>query len=129
MTDVFPSRQLTTTERSAGLAELRRLICLPMPPVPEGSLRALHEAACSDTGGSQATRSFLFWLAGQPDPTGYRGSGGLELRRLDHQLRAAALDVLNWWTGPTRSDEPLYSILHDLEVRFGSLPGSGTGRG
>ena len=122
MTDVFPVRRLTAEERAAGLAELRRLVSLPLPPVPEGSLRALHEAACSDTGGSQAARSFLFWLAGQADPTGYRGSGGLELRRLDHQLRSAALDVLNWWTGPTKSDEQLYQILQDLERRFGTPP-------
>ena len=129
MPDAHLDRQLTSAERSAGLAELRKLICLPIPPVPEESLRALHEAACSDTGGSQAARSFLFWLAGQPDPTGYRGSGGLELRRLDHRLRSAALEVLNWWTGPTKSDEPLYHILRDLDVRFSSLPGSDTGRG
>ena len=122
MTDVFPVRRLTAEERASGLAELRRLVSLPLPPVPEGSLRALHEAACSDTGGSQAARSFLFWLAGQADPTGYRGSGGLELRRLDHQLRSAALDVLNWWTGPTKSDEQLYQILQDLERRFGTPP-------
>lgn len=120
MTEVIPSRQLTAEEKAAGLAELRRLVSLPLPPVPEASLRALYEAACSDTGGSQAARSFLFWLAGQPDPTEYRGSGGLELRRLDHSLRMAALDVFSWWTGPTKSDEPLYRILKDLERRFGS---------
>ena len=122
ITDVIPSRQLTAEERAASLAELRRLVSLPLPPVPEESLRALHDAACSDTGGSQAARSFLFWLAGQADPTGYRGSGGLELRRLDHTLRMAALDVFNWWTGPTKSDQPLYQILHDLEHRFDSRP-------
>ena len=77
ITDVIPSRQLTAEERAASLAELRRLVSLPLPPVPEESLRALHDAACSDTGGSQAARSFLFWLAGQADPTGYRGSAAL----------------------------------------------------
>ena len=46
-----------------------------MLPVPTASLRLLYDAACMDTGGSQAARCFLFWLAGQPDPTGFVGAG------------------------------------------------------
>ena len=86
--------------------------------VPEESLRLLYEAACHDTGGSQAARNFLFWLAGRPDPTGFEGYGGLELRRLDRQLKSAALEVLSWWAGPTKSDAPLYEILGKLRSRF-----------
>ena len=78
----------------------------------------LYDAACQDTGGSQAARNFLFWLAGQCDPTEFVGCGGLELRRLDRHLKAACFEVLNWWAGPTKSDAPLYEILHKLRDRF-----------
>jgi len=88
-------------------------------PVPHEALSRLHEAAQQDTGSSQACRNFLFWLAGQPDPTGYRGDGGLELRRLDGVLRSAAIEVLTWWASPTKSDQPLLDILERLRERFG----------
>ncbi len=103
----------------SALAEVMRTLRAPLPPAPEQSLKALHEAACGDTGGSQAARNFLFWLAGRPDPTGFVGDGGLELRRLDRQLKDAALDVLRWWSGPTKSDQPLYDVLARLRARFG----------
>src|ERR1700689_623570 len=98
--------ETTPAERQAALAELKRIMRLPLPPVPEQSLELLYEAACHDTGGSQAARIFLFWLAGQSDPTGYVGDGGIELRRLDQQLKQAALQVMEWWAGPTKSDKP-----------------------
>ncbi len=105
-------------ERDAVLAELKRLLRMPPAPVPEKELDLLYRAAREDTGGSQAARNFLFWLAGQPDPTGFIGDGGLELRRLDHCLKNAALEVLAWWAGPTKSDRPLYDILAKLQTRF-----------
>ena len=111
----------TKSEKDAALAELKRALRMPRPPVPEESLQLLFHAAAQDTGGSQATRSFLFWLAGQADPTGYEGNGGLELRRMDHQLKDACFQVLHWWTGPTKSDAPLYEILHKLRDRFTSI--------
>ena len=110
----IPSKSQT----DAALAELQQLLRMPQVPVPDESLRTLYEAACSDTGGSQAARNFLFWLAGRPDPTGFEGYGGLELRRLDRQLKSAALEVLSWWAGPTKSDAPLYEILGKLRSRF-----------
>jgi hypothetical protein len=117
----FP-HEASRTEKDAALVELKRALRMPRPPVPDESLRLLHDAACMDTGGSQAARNFLFWLAGQPDPTGFKGCGGIELRRLDHQLKAAAFEVLQWWAGPTKSDEPLYLVLRSLHDRF--EPGS-----
>ncbi len=108
----------TKSQTDDALAELKRVLRMPPPPVPEESLQLLYEAACHDTGGSQAARNFLFWLAGRPDPTGFVGDGGLELRRLDRQLKDACFEVLNWWAGPTRSDTPLYEILGKLRVRF-----------
>jgi hypothetical protein len=108
----------TQADADAALGELKRVLRMPLPPVPEESLRLLYEAACMDTGGSQAARNFLFWLAGQPDPTGFVGYGGLELRRLDRPLKSAALEVLAWWTGPTKSDQPLYELLRKLRARF-----------
>ena len=105
-------------QKAMALSELRRALTMPVAPVPEESLQILYAAACQDTGGSQACRNFLFWLAGQSDPTGYHGSGGLELRRLDGQLKRAALEVLTWWTGPTKSDQPLYDVLGKLRERF-----------
>lgn len=103
--------------------ELRRLVSVPAP-VPTEALRLLHETAQHDTGGSQAARYFLFWLAGEPEPTGFHGGGGLELRRLDKERRAAALQILTWWGGPTRSDEPLYLVLRALQSQWGAKPTS-----
>ena len=101
-------------------SELQCLLPLPALPVPEQALRLLYEAACGDSGGCQAARNFLFWLTGRPDPTGYVGDGGLELRRLDCRHKTAALEVLTWWAGPTHSDTPLYTILEKLRDRFTS---------
>ena len=113
----IPSGQPKPTT-DAILAELKRMVRMPPAPVPEKELDLLYQAACGDTGGSQAARGFLFWLAGQPDPTGFIGNGGLELRRLDHRLKNAALEVLAWWAGPTKSDAPLYDLLTKLRARF-----------
>jgi hypothetical protein len=110
--------ELSQDETHCVLAELEQALRSPRPPVPEDALRLLFEAACQGTGGSQAARNFLFWLAGQPDPTGFTGNGGLELRRLDYQLKSAALQVAAWWAGPTRSDMPLYELLGKLCQRF-----------
>ena|SRR6185312_10717641 len=115
-------QEVSQAEKDVVLAELKQVLRMPHPPVPEESLRVLYEAACMHTGGSQAARNFLFWLAGQPDPTGFSGCGGIELRRLDYQLKAAAFEVLQWWAGPTKSDEPLYAVLRKLRDRF--EPGS-----
>ena len=95
-------------------SELQRLLPLPAVPVPEDALQLLRKAAGGDSGGCQAARNFLFWLAGRSDPTGYVGDGGLELRRLDRELKAAALEVMRWWAGPTYSDTPLYRVLEEL---------------
>ena len=111
-------RDPSKAQTDAAQAELRQCLRMPPVPVPEESLRTLYEAACHDIGVSQAARNFLFWLAGRPDPTGFVGYGGLELRRLDRQLKSAALEVLVWWAGPTKSDTPLYEILGKLRSRF-----------
>ncbi len=114
---LFPHEQ-TPAETEAAVAELKLVLRMPRPPVPEESLCLLYEAACHDTGGSQAARSFLFWLAGQSDPTGYVSDGGIELRRFDYQLKKAAFQVMEWWAGPTKSDTPLYDVLAKLRARF-----------
>lgn len=109
----------STDQKAAAMKELRRYLTMPTPPVPQDSLVLLHEAACQDTGASQACRSFLFWLVGKTDPTGYVGTGGFELRRMDGELKNAAIEVLRWWSGPTKSAQPLYDILASLHLRFG----------
>ena len=106
-------------QRAALLEEIRRAF-LPPLPVPVSALQLLADTARADTGSSQAARSFLFWLAGQPDPTGYVGDGGRELRRLDPDHRAAAWEILHWWTGPIQTDEPLYQVLFQLRKRISS---------
>ncbi|MCB1100068.1 MAG: hypothetical protein KDN22_31175 [Verrucomicrobiae bacterium] len=79
--------------------------------VPTEALELLKGTALGNTGSSQAARSLLFWLDGQHDPTGYRGDGALELRRLDEPHRAAALKVLDWWTTAEReTDQPLREV-------------------
>lgn len=106
----------TLAEAEVVLSQLRRAT-QPPPAAPVEALRLLFETACRDTGGSQAARSFLCWLAGLlPDPTGYQGHGALELRRLDRQHKEAALEVLAWWAGPTDSDQPLYELLAKLRT-------------
>jgi hypothetical protein len=112
------SDMLAPTLSDESVSELRKFVQAPLSPVPDESLTILFEAALGDTGGSQAARNFLFWLPGKDDPTGFRGNGGLELRRLDSRHRTAALEVLTWWAGPTKSDEPLYQILRALRERF-----------
>lgn len=109
--------QLDTAQGMATIVELFRL---PRVPVPETSLRLLKEAALQDTGGGHVARAFLFWLAGESDPGGLREVGGLELRRLDHHVRSAAVEVFSWWSGPTESDSPLYRILAELRSRQAS---------
>ncbi len=114
-----PSLDVPTPDQKRELlAMFKTALTLPNLPVPEPSLRLLFEAAAGDTGGGQAARYFLFWLAGRPDPTGFVGDGGLELRRFDGQLKAAAIEVLQWWAGPVRTDQPLYDLLHALENKF-----------
>ena len=118
--------ETTPTQKLATLAGLKSALRKPPVPVPEESLRLLYDTACMDSGGSQAARSFLFWLAGQPDPTGFVGDGGLELRRLDHPLKIAVFEVVAWWSGPTQSDQPLYGLLGKLRARFAQAePDSG----
>ena len=109
---------ITAEAKAAAINDLRRHLRMPMTPVPDAALKTLHDAACQDTGGSQACRSFLFWLVGQNDPTGYQGAGGFELRRMDGQLKSAAIEVLRWWSGPTKSDEPLYETLASIRTQF-----------
>ena len=87
--------------------------------VPTEALELLKGTALGNTGSSQAARSLLFWLDGQHDPTGYRGDGALELRRLDEPHRAAALKVLDWWTTAEReTDQPLREVLDALLEKF-----------
>ena len=105
-------------QESITRAELDRILRMPIPPVPEASLRLLFEAACGDSGGCQAARYLLFWLAGQADSTRDHADGGIELRRLDRRLKTAALEVMTWWAGPTASDQPLYDLLGKLRERF-----------
>lgn len=93
-----------------------------MKPVPKKSIELLRKTAFGDTGGSQAARSFLFGLVGKDDPTGYRSDGALELRRFDTTHRDAALEVLNWWTGATETDQPLYDVLDALLEQFRGNP-------
>lgn len=82
-------------------------------PLPAAALARLYQEARGRSGGGQAARSLLFWLAGEKDPTGYAGNGGLELRRLDAKNRQAALDVINWWALPEDSDR-LFDVLELL---------------
>ena len=103
------------SDEAWALEQLRISIRPPMP-IPQTALDRLSAAAQGDSGGSQAARNFLFWLAGRPDPTGYLGIGGLELRRMDREHKAAAMDVLSWWAGPTQSDQALYDTLATLRA-------------
>ncbi len=105
-------------QTAMALSQLR-IALKPNPnTAPEQALSLLGAVAASDTGQSQAVRHFLFWLVGKPDPSGYQGLGGLELRRLDGSIKEAAFVVLKWWSGPTKSDEPLYRVLRALREQL-----------
>jgi hypothetical protein len=126
---IIPIEGETTDDHwTAAVTDLKRLIS-PQEDCPVAALKSLFYAACLDTGGSQAARNFLFWLAGRSDPTGYEGNGGIELRRLDRELKEASLDVLRWWSGPTASDEPLYEVLRELRARFEPTPADKASKG
>ena len=88
----------------------------PLPPVPEAELDLLEKIALGDTGQSRSVRHLLFLLPGAQ--ASFPGDGLLELRALDRKLSDAFLKVLDWWRGPTQSDEPLYRVLKRLEAEF-----------
>ncbi len=90
----------------------------PSAPLPEAELQTLLKAALGDTGQSRTCRYLLYLLVGAEDPTGFKGEGLLEMRTLDRKLADTFLTVLNWWRGPTQSDQPLYDILQRLEDAF-----------
>ena len=46
------------------------------------------------------------------------GEAALELRALDQKLADVFLKILDWWRGPTQSDEPLFTLLGKLEDQF-----------
>lgn len=100
------------------LKELYMLLDFKPLPVPTEELALLHQTAKSDTGGSVGTRAFLFWLAGQPEPTGHASSGALELRRFDPMHSKAVMTVLGWWISGPSDDQPVYDILDDLARQF-----------
>ena len=67
-------------------------------------------------------RAFLFWLGGLPNPTGFFGEGGLELRRFDPRHINAAVEVFTWWISGVERDDPLFDILDRLERQFAGDP-------
>lgn len=115
---VVDSQAESTPEEEAALLEQSQNAVHSAPPAPFKAIQLLYEAACQDTVGGQAARNFLFWLNGMPDPTGFPGDGGLELRRLDGMHRKAAIEVLAWWAGPAQSDDPLCHVLAKLLSQF-----------
>lgn len=108
------ARRETEKAVSALRAELNR----PQTPVPQKELDSLCKAALGDTGQSRTCRYLLWLLVGADDPTGFKGDGLLEMRNLDRKFADAFLKVLEWWRGPTKSDQPLYDILRKLETAF-----------
>jgi hypothetical protein len=86
--------------------------------VPQAELELLGNEALGDTGQSRSVRYLLFLLTGADDPTGFAGEGLLEMRPLDRKLADAFLKILEWWCGPTKSDQPLYDVLQMLEKQF-----------
>jgi hypothetical protein len=112
-------------EKHLGLVQVARMEPISdAGRVPAKSLELLRRTAMGDTGGSQAARSFLFGLlVGQEDPTGYRGQGAIELRRLDPLHTRAAMEVLAWWVGGTESDQPVYDVLDQIIDHFQETSG------
>jgi len=119
MSDPFPAEP-TEEEKAQALAKLKAVLRRPLPAVPQAELDLLANVARGDTGQSRTSRYLLFLLVGAKDPTGFEGEGLLEMRTLDSRLADAFLKIADWWRGPTKSDQPLYVILADLEKRFAS---------
>jgi hypothetical protein len=100
------------------VAAIRTELERPKTPVPEEELALLQKAALGATGQSRTCRYLLFLLVGAKEPTSFEGEGLLELRSLDRKLADAYLKVLDWWRGPTLSDQPLYDVLRKIEDAF-----------
>lgn len=105
-------------ETEKALAAIHSELVRPKTPVPEEELALLQKAALGDTGQSRTCRYLLCLLVGAREPTGFEGEGLLELRSLDRKLADAYLKVLDWWLGPTLSDQPLYDVLRKIEDAF-----------
>ena len=105
------ARRETDRTVAALASELNR----PAILVPQSDLDLLRRAALGNTDQSRACRYLLFLLAGLPEPGGSTGQGLIELRILDRKLADTFLEVLYWWRGPTKSDQPLYDVLEEVE--------------
>lgn len=108
----------TPEQKAAALAQLKAALRQPVPPVPQAEIDLLAEVARGDTGQSRTCRYLLALLVGAKDPTVFEGQGLLEMRTLDRKLADAFLKILDWWRGPTKSDQPLYDALKTIEARF-----------
>ena len=87
--------------------------------MPTEPLETLRVSAFGRTAEGERVRSFLFWLAGQQEPTGYCGSGVLGLCHLNEAHRLAALEVLVWAAANSESAAPIDNILDALSKHFG----------
>jgi hypothetical protein len=119
------AEQIEKRETAKTVAAIRSELDRPQTPAPYAALELLEKAALGNTGQSRSCRYLLFLLPGAEDPTGFKGEGLLEMRTLDRALADAFLEVINWWRGPTESDELLYAVLQRIEKAFPPKKGAG----
>lgn len=112
---IDPAEDRAHLEAENAAQKLYATFSRPLPTLPQAELHRLCEVALGDTGQSRSVRYLLFLLPGDPSPDGCAGQGLLEMRAIDTDLCSAYLKVLEWWRGPTASDEPLYEILRKIE--------------
>lgn len=82
----------------------------------EAALDRMGEMACSDTGGSQAARGFLYSMAGEKnsvDGEDYRWDI-MELRRFDYSFQRDAIMLIQWMIGP----EGVMDMIREQISRF-----------
>jgi hypothetical protein len=82
--------------------------------VPQAEIDLLVSVAQEWSGQSQAVRYLLFLLVNEKEPSGHDGAGLLEIRRLERSLRTAFVKVLEWWSEPPNSDEPIHEGLREI---------------
>jgi hypothetical protein len=99
---------------AAGMSELLQ----HLEPAPSEALTLLYEAACREgDDGSKQARFILFFLAGKGDPTRVPGQA-LEMKRANKEIRQALIEVLQWWTGSPKSEEPFKEVMRKLHAKF-----------
>jgi len=77
---------------------------------PLAALKKIRNLAINDTVGGRAARNILRWL--------WASNGGIEMRVLDAEHRAALLEIIAWWSAPVYSHAPLSIVINGINAAW-----------